>query len=141
MLSDTATEVDPAEVDKIVRRSALYLALAAKVEGLSLVEFKTAARAPLDVPYIRTTDPGYELGYFVPEYQAEADAEAAYVDLLAQWVGATRRGDSEAADTAASGAYLARRVLWAHRDRLNELVFPWSDPEQGSDEGDPAYLF
>jgi hypothetical protein len=105
------------EIDRILRRNPLFAAVAGHVHDLTLEEFQAASRcwSGFHVPRSDWTVP-------------EAEAEAVYSSALACWVAATRAGDPDAARAAALRAADARGALHALRDRLNELVWPWTDP-------------
>lgn len=78
------------------------------------------------------------------DYLDPAAAEEGYIAALVRVVNAWQDGDREAAFRAGASAYIYRRSLHGERDRLNELVFPWTNnddlavPDQ---EGDVPNLF
>lgn len=125
----------PEEVDILIESNALFVALTVLLSNLTIEEFKKASRAPVDRAmteyHVRAID----------RTTPEADAENAYIEAIALHVLAQRTGDNSLALEAAIHASDARGVLWATRDRINELVFPWADPALEDEDGNPANLF
>lgn len=77
-------------------------------------------------------------------YLDPAAAEEGYIAALVRIAVAWQDGDREAAFRAGASAWVYRRSLWGERDRLNSLIFPWSNEDESAkpdDEGHAPDLF